>query len=483
MKRILQPVQVSARIYTVMLMMALAVLFVLIPGESVWAQQGADLADACTTQNFFDPDQNTGFGERLENLLQDIVGLIDTSLSNVAHQLFRGIVTSSGYSTIILASLTLYLIFYAVGFMFGIVQATFAEALMRVIKIGIIFSLMYPFSFTGFACWLLPHNPLNLFGFCSFGWTLFNDVVGGIFERGTNYLINLMISIGAGCDVYANIPWLGVSCIDLGGGPITSLSANIAQPFGLFDGILQLVISPKYFAILQAAFGTGPFGIVMALALGMSLMLLVMVMIRALLVYCMFLLVKTLLFGLAPIFIGFILFERTKHIFIGWINQLANVSLQAILMFGFLAFFAVMIQTAAEDMLTGVDVCYTKTEKLANGPEDVNVWRFMVNGQPYEGNWGLDGPVGVDSASVFPMSILKVLIFAILCYIAFKMTDVITSLANELTHSIMRLDRLPGALNDGVRNFTSFGRGGGSGGGGLISDPERLRKLGSSSRK
>src|SRR6185436_2324103 len=101
----------------------------------------------------------------------------------------------------------------------------------------------------------------------------------------------------------------------------------------------------KMAVTLMAIFGTFPYGPIIGLILLMALGSFLKALMNALWVYLMSLVMKTLLFALAPIFIPCILFTRTRHLFDGWLNQIVNATLQPILLFAFFAFFAILIRT------------------------------------------------------------------------------------------------------------------------------------------
>src|SRR5690606_9415956 len=95
-------------------------------------------------------------------------------------------------------------------------------------------------------------------------------------------------------------------------------------------------------------------------------------------VYLVSTLVKTLLLGLAPIFITLVLFKPTARFFHSWVTQLINFSLQPILIFTFLAMYSVMIDIAINavfDAGRNLVVCTWKTKFLIF---DVDIWQFAT---------------------------------------------------------------------------------------------------------
>ncbi len=387
-------------IYHMMALIALASVASLLSVDVAWAET---LTDTCTDEPIYD----VFIGESLDSILQDIVTLVNDALVGVAERLYDGIISSGSYRDAVFAAMTLYLIFYAVGFLFGFVPAIFGQALMRIIKIGLIFMIMSPA-----------------------GWGYFSDIVVTFFEDGTNYLINLMIAIGSGAGT------IGVT-------------DDVAAPFAILEGVMTKIFSPKMFIVIVGSFSTGPFGPIMAMAMIWAVFNLFMLILRALEIYLLSLVIRTLLFGLAPIFFAFLMFDRTKQLFMGWINQLVNFSLQPILLFGFLAFFVIMLESSVDELMPPgeVELCYTQMEHLGKTPYDIQHWRFKVKNEKYQGEWTWKGPLGEENPVPFPIEVINILIFLILSHIGTKMSTVITEIASELASSTVRLDQVPGTIN------------------------------------
>ncbi len=378
-------------------------------GGNPTAGPGGALADTCTDQPIYD----MMLGNRLDAILQDIVTLIADSLDGVAERLYYGIILSPNYRNAIWAALILFVTFFGVAFLFGIVPLTFAQGLIRLIKIGVIFMIMSPF-----------------------GWFYFSDIVVRFFEGGTNYLINLFVAIGSGSVGFINTP---IGQFGVGGNGVTFIGSDPAAPFALLEGTMRKVFSPKFFVMVIASLGTGPFGPIMALALAWSILQLFKMILIALEVYLLAMVVRTLLYGLAPIFFAFVLFDRTKNIFMGYINQLVSFSLQPILLFAFLSFFAVLIESAVDDLLnTTEDLCFNKVDKMIGSPYDWQNWRFKVEGEVYEGEWTWEGCVS-GNCKVFPIDIVRVLIFLIIAHIGAKMASIISEVAAEISQGVIKL--------------------------------------------
>lgn len=386
---------------------------VLLPHSALAAPGG----DTCTDQPIYDVFLNN----RLDSILMDIVDLVRDALTGVMYDLFSGIVDSPNYQSAVAAAITLYIAFYGVSFLFGFVPANFSQGLIRLAKIGVVGAIMLPI-----------------------GWYYFNQTVVTIFMDGTDWLIDVMIELG-------------------GGNP------NEGH-FDLLEPVMIKVFSPKTFIMIIGSLMTGPFGPIMAMALLWSVFNLFMMVLKALEIYLLSLIIRTLLLGMGPIFIAMMFFERTKHIFMGWINQLVSFSLQPVLLFAFLAFFVTMLESAVDQLITPVDkeveLCYTKMEHVGKMMFDVQHWRFKVDGVVYEGEWTWQGPVGGAKAP-FPIDVIDILVFLILCHIGIKMSSVVVEIAAEMAQASVRLTDVPNTLSGWFRGT----------GGKSAADDARLRAL------
>ena len=372
----------------------------------------ANETQTCTNHAFFNTDNPCYLNNKVEGVLHDIIIEVYTAVQNAAKNLYNAIAGDANFQLIVGASFTLFIIFFAVAFMFGFVQLTLGQGLFRLIKIGVVVWVISPF-----------------------GWRDFNNIVVKFFNDGSTDLINKIVTIAA--------PDAGIA------------AGDIAGPFKILDKTINVVFSPRMLVTLIATFTTTPYGPLVGLALFYAIMEFVKAMLKALLVYSLSIIAKALLFGLAPIFFVFLLFDRTKNLFQGWVNQLVNFSLQPILMFAFLAFFAVMIETSAKQILQapGTNVCWTKRDNSGSSPFDLQNWAFVcpdgTQFHAYQGMWGPKGAINCPGQpETFPLSIINILIFLLLVHLASQMIDVVTTLAGEMSQGVTRLDQIGGSVSE-----------------------------------
>ena len=344
-------------------------------------------------------------------ILTNITNFIKTTINTASQDLFQAFTGSSIYTDAVNAAIPLMIVLYGVGFLIGIVQANFMQVLTRLIKVGIIYAIISPD-----------------------GWDLFNTNVVAFFNNGTDEIIGKVISIGTGA-------------------PMGDPSTPGWTPFTQLDGIGKIILSPDFvIGVLGATLNGGPYGMMMGFLLGGAMVGLIKLFVHALKLYATSFVVRSLLIGVAPIFIVFILFERTKQLFSGWVNVMVFLSLQPILFFTFISFFIVMMQTSATSMMGGKELCWTEFKASAGTQNKLSFWRFKdpktgdisVDEQSWNGPASclLNGGKTSDGKACpsFPINIVDILSFLILIYVAGKFGDVVDAIASEISNSFVNLD-------------------------------------------
>lgn len=368
-------------------------------------------------------------------IISAIVNNIANILNSIAGSMYLGIVGNSGFINAVRVAVTIYVAVYGMLFTFGMVQITLYDFVIRLIKISILTTLIAPNS-----------------------WGFFFYTVVNFFNGGTDELISVVTSISVG-------------------------NAPTGNPFVTLDWAIAMATSAKMAVTLLAIFGTGPYGFFIGILLVMSLGSFLKSLVQAMWVYLMSLTLKTLLFGLAPIFIACLLFTRTKHIFDGWLNQVVNASLQPILLFAFFSFFSALVHQSIYNLLQR-PVCWTEwAESLRGSPFSEHFWRFTDQyGAPYGGTWSFTGS---QTGEIFPIDIISVLILLILAELAGRFNHVVIEVARDLAGAATNLSGMHGAFGGGSGGGLggSGGSGGKSGGGllgGLFGDSSKTSTSGGS---
>jgi type IV secretory pathway VirB6-like protein len=314
--------------------------------------------------------------------------------TGVAPSLFKSITHDSGFLGTLRAAMTLYIAIYGILFMAGIAEIKFHDLIVMFAKFGVVGVLLSDSS-----------------------WDFFNHTVVRFFNDGTDDLINKITAIAVGNAT----PVIGS-----------------AGAFGAIDSAISKAVSSKMLVTLMAALPANLYGLLFAALLGFSLFLFLKSMITATWVYVMSMAMKTLLFGLAPIFIPCILFKRTEHLFHGWLGQVVGASIQPVLLFVFLSFF-VNLMDASMINIMHTPVCWSKVpEGLRGSPFQIFFWRFMQRDS--SGHWV--PREGVLDNNSFPMDLVAILTFFILAYLANSFNMVVIQISQSLSSAA-------GSLHDG----------------------------------
>lgn len=343
-----------------------------------------------------------------QGLISSIVTEIQRLLNASSEALFNTITGDSGFIQAVQATVTLYIVIYGILFTFGLVQITLYDFSVRMIKIGLIFLFISPVA-----------------------WLEFNTYVVTFFNAGTDEFINRMMGVAL------NLP-----------------VAPGAPPFSVVDAALSKAISAKMAVTLMAAFFTPPYGPIFGLLLAMAMGTFVRAIMTAAWVYLMALILKALLFGIAPIFFVFMLFARTRYLFDGWLNQIVNATLQPIFLFTFFAFF-VKLMEAGIDQIFMTPVCWTEWgDSLRGSPFSVHYWRFALcqgaSCEPFGGKWSWNGPsniAGQVGAPIFPIDIVGILVLVMLADLCVRFNTIVTMIASDIAAASTNISGMQSALS------------------------------------
>jgi type IV secretory pathway VirB6-like protein len=355
-----------------------------------------------------------------DGLISGVVSDLQDILEYMAWYMYTHIIISESFSWLIPKVLTLYILIYGVFFTFGMVQVTLYDFLARMTKIALVMGVLF-----------LPGV------YTSFFWFDIFNMLFTFFTDGTNAIIAKITSVAVG----------GVS-----------VTYDPNYPFAILDEAIAKLVSAKMAVTMLATIFTGPYGLIFGFLLLFASGSFVMALFTAMWVYLMAMVLRALLLALTPMFILFLLFDKTRHLFNGWLNQLVNTSLQPILLFTFFAFFVTLI-SASVDHLLETPVCWTFVpEAWRGGPTNLYFWRFAVpnDGSGPPGPWmifkGLWSWVGAEtnppdpSASPFPIDIMDILIFLILAELAGRFNGIITTIARDLAGASTDFASMQGPL-------------------------------------
>jgi|GEM_PF-1941958 len=364
-----------------------------------------------------------GDSDQAKGLVSGVVGKIKDKLSDTSKNLFKAITEGKGYIGTLRAAMTLYIAIYGILFMAGIAEIKFNEFIIMLTKFAIVGALL-----------------------SSGSWEFFSSTVVTFFNDGTDYLINEITKIAVGGEPAAS----------------GSSAGGMQGAFSAIDIAVSKAVSSKMMVTVMAALPANLYGVLFGGMLVASLFLFMTAVLKATWVYVMSLAMRTLLFGLAPIFIPCILFQRTRHLFDGWINQIVAASIQPVLLFIFLTFFVRLMDASMANVLH-TPVCWSPlAESWRGSPFELYFWRFMKKDdaghwQPRTGEGSLD--------EGFPIDLIAILTFLILAYLANSFNSVVMQISQQLSSASSNL-----AGSNPISEITGkiFGGGGSGGVSGLL---------------
>jgi type IV secretory pathway VirB6-like protein len=363
----------------------------------------------CTSKN--DTNTDTTSGSSKNGTLSEIEMYLKQLVDEAMVKLYNSITGDGRFIQIVSGALTLFIIIFGIAFLIGMLQLSYGQVLVRIFKIAIIVAVTSPM-----------------------GWSFFNDTAVKFFRGGSDDIIRYVISQTNGTG---------------GGGSAGSGGAG-SPVFTELDKIASGVLNPNTVAKLLAAVTTGPYGAAMGGLMMIATVGFISLLVHALKTYAISYVARALLFGLAPIFIIFLLFERTKGYFTTWLNAVLNYSLQPVLLFIMLAFMMSLIDQAAKDMLS-TEVCWAEFQGIEGSSNKTPLWRFAKNGQvdPSEYTWqgpvscqlgGGGGGTGGGDCKPYPIDIVDILSFVFLVFLATRFAKAIEPITAQLTNIYLGID-------------------------------------------
>lgn len=215
-------------------------------------------------------------------------------VKNLMERLYKGIVNNPEYIRTVQAALVLYILFYSYAYLMGMVEKPKIEFISRVVKFGLIVQLISPTS-----------------------WNFFYNNFFGAFVDGIIHIAALVSTPFPDYD--PNSPWFSL------------------------DEVLRKFTSAETAAKVSSTLFTNLSGLVFIFIFYVALGLFVISIIKALMVYIVSYIGIAFLVMLAPIFIIFLLFEKTKGLFDDWVKHFISFAMQQIILFAGLGLFATLL--------------------------------------------------------------------------------------------------------------------------------------------
>ncbi len=325
------------------------------------------------------------FGAMFTKLIQQI----KSGISAAAEKIFNGIACTGTsktgacheFITSINAMLVLYMAVFGMMFLFGLIQTDHVDFVMRAVKIAVVIILIRPDSFDFFSTYLFQ-------GFMGFSDTLIANATGAPYSNPFDFL-NQSISVM------------------------------------LFD-------SNTYFKIIALMF-QGILGLVVFILLIYASVAFTMAIFDSFMIYMMSFIGLAMCFAVAPVFISFLLFKQTEHLFESWFKTMVRFVVQPVVLFIGLIVLNGMLTSLLEEMFN-FKVCFKCTIPynfvIPGFPEVGTATMFCV---PWFSPWGGDN-LGTGASAG---TIITIPLAITYCMVTTVMRSYAKGISKEITQSII----------------------------------------------
>lgn len=268
-----------------------------------------------------------GLIEYMVRLVEDVIlGPFnnDTGIreGGIIKNMFLGIVVDSGFQILLQIVLSLYISFFGLGVLIGVVELSKKELMMRLVK------LILVLSFT-----------------TSTSWSLYNEIVVGFFKNGMDTVISIFTNISDSRLSPSSAIYIAQS--DRVG------AVTHATRFAYIDQTIKKLLSdPVAKRIFGLFFGAPFFGLIYIPIIYVLIGFFIYVVLTAAIIYLMAVMKLAFVLAIGPIFIVFSLFSQTEGMFKKWISFMGARSIEIIIIFTILYNFVMIIDTQFTTMLS-----------------------------------------------------------------------------------------------------------------------------------
>ncbi|MFC1659735.1 type IV secretion system protein, partial [Pseudomonadota bacterium] len=298
-------------------------------------------------------DEDLGVFSSVIKIIEDLTfGYVDENhfyKPGFVEILYNQFLIDSYFGILIKLALTLAIAFLGVGTLLGIIDLTQKELMIRIIKIG-------------FVLWFTTDT----------AWFFFNNYVVNLFIGGTNFIVQFISSVVI--EMFPETSSLFGYVQD---------SRSLASNFNFIDNVINFLFSSNTSSKIWGLFFATWTGIIYIVFIYVLILFFIIVTIFAAQTYVFYLLQMGVVLALGPILIAFVLFEKTKHIFLNWLSYLLGRSFEIIILFFSLYLMVGVIVNRFMDLLS-YSVC-TKPLIEAAWIETLNLNVYVLKAQGYGG--------------------------------------------------------------------------------------------------
>ena len=369
-------------------------------------------------ENHLDFENNVDFkeigindGGEKKGIMVWITDRVTEILEDASQEIYEEISTDTEYGALIGITMTLAIMFYAMAIMLGIAQAS------------------------GYAIFLFSVKIILIYNFAVEWDTIFEPFVVQTFESFVTTTVELS------GEVFHDYSVVGGD------------NSNSPSMFAEIDKMISILWDFRMMEIALASFTTGTTGFFWGIMIILWMWVYLLAIIMLVKTYLLALIARYVLYALAPIFLIFLLFNQTKSLFDGYLEQLINFTLQPIFIFIFAGLFHMLMAGFANELLidnmaqlaptatpagvTGdpyIGIAYVPLKEGGSaGGNDLHFWKFCVCGD--------SGPTDCDHSEkpTINIDIWVLLSVIILSYLMYAMLSWVLIIASRLSAGIVTI--------------------------------------------
>ncbi|MDX1916497.1 MAG: type IV secretion system protein [Rickettsiaceae bacterium] len=278
--------------------------------------------------------QTSNNNSQFSNILYfGVILPIKTEILNLSRLLYAQIIGDSTFVLVVNAALTLCVMLYGAGFALGSVSAKAKDMTIFVVKIIIVSTMLSPTS-----------------------WDFFNTYLFNFFLIATDDLMSV----------------------------ISGQDTTSSNPFGFVDNVLYKYFSQNLWLIIFTYIVWWPVGyLIPAIVLVLGILLFVWSFIEVIVAYLLAFWSMCVLISLAPVFIIFILFSHTEHMFKNFLSVMVGYVLQPV----FAMILILFVNQISSDFLSdSIEVCLKSILTLQfHFTEEIPYIGFSIPGATFIG--------------------------------------------------------------------------------------------------
>ena len=253
--------------------------------------------------------EETGNSTFITGLAKFFISPLVKSISAISNKLWDNTINNQEFQNIISAMVTLYIVILGIFFAIGGIKMTQSDFISRIVKIGILYTLLKSNS----------HE-------------IFNKYLLNLFTLGQNYLINTVTDPTARISALPN-------------------ALNYNTMFGFTSYVIEHIFSLHFLKLIPSLILWFPIGWLSFFFLLVVLIFYTLAIIEAIIMYLIAFTAISFLISMGPLFISLILFDKTKNFFTAWLGAIISFTMQPVILFASIMILTIFINGAIDNIM------------------------------------------------------------------------------------------------------------------------------------